>query len=78
MPCCGGKRVALKRQTNTPPSGNTRPVRYTGSQTLTVEGRVTGTKYVFSPRQPLQYVDVSDVAYFSESLILHRAFSDLA
>lgn len=74
MPCCGGKRAALKQQTKTPQSTNARPVRYTGSQTFTIQGPVTGIKYVFSPQQPLQYVDIRDAAYFSDTSKIHQAF----
>jgi hypothetical protein len=78
MPCCGGKRAALKQQAKAPPASNRRAVRYTGTQTVTVRGRVTGTQYVFSPQQPLQYVDARDAADFSETSRIHQVFSDLA
>jgi hypothetical protein len=74
MPCCGGKRAALKEQTKISQSTNTRPVRYTGSQTITIQGPVTGIKYVFSSQQPLQYVDIRDAAYFSDPSKIHQAF----
>jgi hypothetical protein len=76
MPCCGGKRAALKQQATAPGSNMRRPVRYTGSQTVTLRGRVTGTQYVFSPQQPLQYVDVRDAAYLSEAPKTLSVFSD--
>lgn len=66
MPCCGGKRAALKQQAKTPQRSSTRVVRYTGNATVTVQGPVTGKQYTFSPQLPLQYVDIRDAAYFSQ------------
>ncbi len=66
MPCCGGKRAALKNQAKTPQASSTRAVRYTGTTAVTVQGPVTGKQYTFSPQSPLQYVDVRDAAYLSQ------------
>ena len=68
MSCCGGGRsrnpITLPRTGAVAPASNVRPTlavfRYEGDQTLTVVGRVTGTKYRFAGPGSEVAVDIRD------------------